>query len=319
MNELNTNQNEFLWSEKYRPRKIDDCILPENLKETFKQFVAKGDVPNMTLSGGAGTGKTTVAKAMLEELEADYIVINGSLEGRNIDTLRTHIRDFAATVSFTGRRKYVILDEADYLNAQSVQPALRNFIEEYSANCGFILTCNYKNKLLEPLRSRCPPIEFKILKKDKEQIAMELFKRIQEILTLEGIEYDKGAVAELIGVHFPDFRRIINELQRYSVTGKIDSGILVDHNVDSFRALIKALKDKDFGKMRRWVAQNSDMDFNTMLRMLYDNAVDVLEAESIPQFVITAGEYQFKHAFVANPEINAVACFTEIMINCTFK
>jgi len=316
---METTATEFLWSEKYRPHKIDDCILPDALKESFRQFVKKGNVPNLLLSGTSGTGKTTVAKAMLDELEADYMIINGSLEGRNIDTLRTKIRDFAGTVSFTGRRKYVILDEADYLNVQSVQPALRNFIEEYSANCGFILTCNYKNKILEPLRSRCSVVEFKITKKDKESICKQFFKRTLEILTAEGVEYDKATVAELIGVHFPDFRRIINELQRYSANGKIDPGILVNHSVESIKALITTLKEKDFGKMRRWVAQNSDTDFSVMIRMVYDTATEYLKAESIPQFILIAAEYQFKHAFVANPEINAVACFLDIMQQCEFK
>ena len=310
---------EFLWTEKYRPKKIDDCILPDNLKKVFKQFVDSGNVSNLLLTGGPGTGKTTVAKAMLEEIGADYVVVNGSLEGRNIDTLRTYIRDFAATVSFSGGRKYVILDEADHLNPQSVQPALRNFMEEYSANCGFILTCNYKNKIIAPLHSRCSVIEFKINKSDKESICKQFYKRTLDVLKLEGVEFDKATVAELIGLHFPDFRRILNELQRYSVTGSVDSGILVNHTMDSFKVLITALKEKDFGKVRRWVAANSDMDFSTMVRILYDNVTDFLAPQSIPQFVVTVAEYQYKHAFVANPEINAVACFIDIMMQCDFK
>jgi len=256
---------------------------------------------------------------MLKELDADYIVINGSDEGRRIDTLRTYIRDFASTVSFTGRRKYVILDEADYLTADSVQPALRNFIEEFSSNCGFILTCNYKNKLIEPLRSRCSTVEFKIQKKDKEQICIDFFKRILDVLNKEEIEYDKAAVAELVSLHFPDFRKIINELQKYSATGKIDTGILSNFNTESFKTIVSYLKEKDFNKMRRWVAQNSDLDFASLLRMLYDTCSDYLETDSVANFILVAADYQFKHAFVANPEINTVAFLTDVMLQCSFK
>ena len=303
---------DFLWVEKYRPKTIDDTILSDQLKQTFQQFVDQHNVPNLLLTGGPGIGKTTVARAMCEQLNVDYIVINGSMNG-NIDTLRTEIKDFASTISFTGSRKYVILDEADYLNPQSTQPALRNFMEEFSNNCGFILTCNFKNRIIEPLHSRCSVIEFKISNNDKPRLAQQLYKRVKTILNDERIEFDQKVVAELIKRHFPDFRRVLNELQRYSATGKIDSGILVNHdsNVDE---LVEMLKGKKFVEMRKWIAQHSDVDTSELYRKLYDNATKYIKPQSIPQLVVTLADYQYKAAFVADHEINNVACMTELMM-----
>lgn len=309
---------EFLWVEKYRPKKISDCVLPEDLKNTFQEFVTKGNVPNLLLSGGPGVGKTTVAKAMLEELNSDYIVINGSMNG-NIDTLRNEIQQFASTVSFTGGRKYVILDEADYLNPNSTQPALRNFMEEFSNNCGFILTCNFKNRIIEPLHSRCSVVEFLIQKNDKAIICKHFFERVRSILNIQNIEYDKKVVAELIMRYFPDWRRLINELQRYSVTGKIDSGILSNKGDESIKELIGHLKGKSFTEMRKWVANNSDIDTTALFRKLYDSAAVVMKSQSIPQLVILLSDYQHKAAFVADAEINIVACLTEVMTDCEFN
>ena len=303
---------DFLWVEKYRPATIDDTVLPQQLKETFQQFVNQEYVPNLLLTGGPGVGKTTVARAMCEQLNVDYIVINGSMNG-NIDTLRTEIKDFASTVSFMGSRKYVILDEADYLNPQSTQPALRNFMEEFSNNCGFILTCNFKNRIIEPLHSRCGVIEFKISKEDKPRLAQQLYKRIKTILNNESVQYDDKVVAELISRHFPDFRRVLNELQRYSAVGKIDNGILVNHD-GSIDELIDALKNKKFTEMRKWIAQHSDLDAADLYRKLYDNASKYAKPQSIPQLVVTLADYQYKSAFVADHEINNVACMTELMM-----
>ena len=265
---------EFLWVEKYRPKTIEDTILPADLKATFQQFVDQKNIPNLILSGTAGVGKTTVAKAMLEELDCDYIVINGSMNG-NIDTLRNDILNFASTVSLSGGRKYVILDEADYLNPNSTQPALRNFMEEFSKNCGFILTCNYSNRIIEPLHSRCSVIDFKISKKAMAKLATQFFKRVTFILESEKIGFDQKVVAEVINKHFPDWRRVLNELQRYSVSGKIDSGILVNMSHDSFKDLIKHMKDRDFTEVRKWVAKNSDADTTALFREFYDNALEI--------------------------------------------
>jgi DNA polymerase III delta prime subunit len=303
---------DFLWCEKYRPKTIDDTILSDQLKQTFQQFVNQHNVPNLLLTGGPGIGKTTVARAMCEQLNVDYIVINGSMNG-NIDTLRTEIKDFASTISFTGSRKYVILDEADYLNPQSTQPALRNFMEEFSNNCGFILTCNFKNRIIEPLHSRCSVIEFKISNNDKPRLAQQLYKRVKTILNDERVEFDQKVVAELIKRHFPDFRRVLNELQRYSATGKIDSGILVNHDSDT-NQLVEMLKGKKFVEMRKWIAQHSDVDTSELYRKLYDNATKYIEPQSIPQLVVTLADYQYKAAFVADHEINNVACMTELMM-----
>jgi len=303
---------DFLWVEKYRPKTISDTILPDELKQTFQQFVDQDNIPNLLLSGGPGVGKTTIARAMCEQLNVDYIVINGSMNG-NIDTLRTEIKDFASTISFTGNRKYVILDEADYLNPQSTQPALRNFMEEYSKNCGFILTCNFKNRIIDPLHSRCSVIEFKINGKDKASMASQLFKRVKAILSDENVSYDQKTLAELITLYFPDFRRVINELQRYSATGSIDSGILANHS-SNIQDLVGILKSKKFVDMRKWIADHKDMDTAQLYRQLYDNASQYVKPQSIPQLVVTLADYQYKAAFVADHEINNVACMTELMM-----
>jgi len=288
------------------------------LKATFQQFVDQKNVPNLLLTGRAGVGKTTVARAMLEELQCDYIIINGSMNG-NIDTLRNEIRDFASSVSFSGGRKYVILDEADYLNPNSTQPALRNFMEEYSKNCGFILTCNFKNRIIEPLHSRCSVIEFKIDKEDKPKMASQFYKRVCGILDSESVSYDQKAVVEVITKFFPDWRRVLNELQRYSATGKIDSGILVNFSEENLKRLVELLKVKNFTEVRKWVAENNDIDQTVFFRKLYDTASQYLKPNSIPQLVITLAEYQYKAAFVADHEINILACLTEIMAEGDFK
>jgi DNA polymerase III delta prime subunit len=309
---------DYLWVEKYRPKSIEECILPENLKSVFQQFVDQKNIPNLLLTGGPGVGKTTVARAMLEQLECDYIVINGSLNG-NIDTLRGEIMQFASSVSFKGGRKYVILDEADYLNAQSTQPSLRNFMEEFSRNCGFILTCNFKNRLIAPLHSRCSVVEFKIPKKDKPVLAVQFMKRAATILQKENVSFEKEVVAELINRHFPDWRRILNELQRHSASGHINSSILASLSSDSYGALVSALKDKNFPAVRKWVGENADVDSQTIFRHLYDNVNEVVTPASVPLLIHTLAEFQYKAAFVADQEINIVACLAEIMLECNFK
>jgi DNA polymerase III delta prime subunit len=311
-------REEFLWVERYRPHKIADCILPEDLKETFQKFVDDGNIPNLLLAGTAGVGKTTVARAMLDEINADYIIINGSMNG-NIDTLRNDIRNFAATVSFTGGRKYVILDEADYLNANSTQPALRNFMEEYSSNCGFILTCNFINRIIDPLHSRCSVVEFKIGAKERADLASQFMKRVCGILDTESVGYDKKALAQIITKHFPDWRRVLNELQRYSARGTIDAGILAQVDNVEIRELVKYLKAREFENMRKWVAQNSSMDVNALFRKLYDAASEIMKPDSIPPLVLALADYQYKAAFVVDQEINLAACMTQIMIDCEFK
>jgi len=310
--------SEFLWVEKYRPQTIDDCILPDSLKKTFKEFIASGQLPNFLFCGTAGVGKTTVAKALCNEIGAEFLLINGSEES-GIDVLRTKIKSFASTVSLTDSKKVVILDEADYLNANSTQPALRGFIEEFSNNCRFIFTCNFKNRIIEPLHSRCSVVEFKIDNKDKQQIAANFFKRAAGILKDEGIEFDPKVVAEVVTKHFPDYRRILNELQRYSVAGKIDSGILVNLSQESFRELVGFLKEKKFADVRKWVAKNSDIETTQLFKELYDNAVDFLDASTVHHLVLILADYQYKAAFVADHELNTVAAMTEIMIQCKFK
>ena len=308
----------FLWVEAYRPHTIADTILTPTLQATFQQFVDDQSVPNLLLTGRAGVGKTTVARAMLDQLGADYIVINGSMHG-NIDTLRTDILNFASTVSFSGGRKYVILDEADYLNPNSTQPALRNFMEEYSRNCGFILTCNFKNKLIDPLISRCSVVEFNIPKEDKPKLAVKFYKRVLDILKKENIDHDPKAVAGVIEKHFPDWRRVLNELQRYAATGKIDVGILTNLQEDSFKQLIGYLKAKEFSNVRRWVAENADVDTTTFFRKFYDQANELMDSPSIAQLVLILAKYQYQSAFVADHEINIAACMIEVMVECTFK
>jgi DNA polymerase III delta prime subunit len=308
----------FLWVEKYRPQKIDECVLPEGLKATFKEYVSKGELPNFLLCGSAGTGKTTVAKALCNEIGAEYMFINGSEES-GIDVLRTKIKSFASSVSLTDAKKVVILDEADYLNPNSTQPALRAFIEEFSSNCRFILTCNFKNRIIEPLHSRCAVIEFKIDNSEKKEIIVSFYKRVAQILKTEGVDFDPQVVAELIGKHFPDYRRILNELQRYSVSGKIDTGILVNVSEESYKTLIKLMKEKDFTEVRKWVGKNSDADSVSLFRQLYDTASTTMEPSSIPQLVLTLADYQYKAAFVADHELNIMAALTEVMANCKFK
>jgi len=309
---------EFLWVEKYRPKKIEDTILPAELKETFQQFVNQQNIPNLLLNGPAGCGKTTVARAMLEELGCDYIIINGSMNG-NIDTLRNEIKNFASAVSLSGGRKYVILDEADYLNANSTQPALRNFMEEYSKNCGFILTCNFKNRIIDPLHSRCTVIDFKIKKSELPALATQMMKRLVGILGNENIEYDKAVVAEVLKKHFPDWRRVINELQRYSATGKIDSGILVNLQEVSLKELMTMLKERDFTNMRKWVGENVDNDADVIYRKIFDQANQYLTTSSVPMVILIIGKYQYQHAFAADSEINLVCCLTEIMMEAEWK
>ena len=310
--------NEFLWVEKYRPKTIDDCVLPAHIKTTFKQIVNGGELHNMLLTGTAGLGKTTVAKALCNELNLDYLLINGSEES-GIDTLRNKIKQFASSISLQGGYKVVILDEADYLNPQSTQPALRGFIEEFSNNCRFIFTCNFKNRIIEPLHSRCSVVEFNIPKKESERLCSVMMARLMLILNDEGIKYDNGVLAELIMKYMPDWRRVINELQRYSTSGVIDSGILVSLNDVSVNELMSSLKIKDFKKMRQWVANNIDSDPASLFRKLYDNMNEYVVPESIPQMVLILADYQYKNSFVSDHELNLVACCTELMAGVKFK
>ena len=310
--------NEFLWVEKYRPKTIDDCVLPAHIKTTFKQIVNGGELHNMLLTGTAGLGKTTVAKALCNELDLDYLLINGSEES-GIDTLRNKIKQFASSVSLQGGYKVVILDEADYLNPQSTQPALRGFIEEFSGNCRFILTCNFKNRIIEPLHSRCSVVEFNIPKKESERLCSVMMARLMLILDDEGIKYETKVLAELIMKFMPDWRRVINELQRYSTAGVIDSGILVSLSDISVNELMSSLKMKDFKKMRQWVADNIDSDPASLFRKLYDNMNEHVVPESIPQMVLILADYQYKNSFVSDHELNLVACCTELMAGVKFK
>ena len=308
-----------LWCEKYRPQSVNECILPTETGEAFAQMVECGEAQNLLLSGGAGVGKTSVAKALCNDLGCDWIMVNCSEDG-NIDTLRTKIRQFASTVSLTeGVKKVVILDEFDYSNAQSTQPALRGFIEEFAANCRFILTCNFKNRVIEPLHSRCTCIDFRIPQKEKPQMAMQFLKRAEQILKSEGVEYDQKVVAQLVSKHFPDFRRTLNELQRYAASGKIDVGILQTLGDLQIKGLVKSMKGKDFAGVRKWVVDNLDNDQSRVFRAVYDGLYENLESGSIPQAILILGDYQYKAAFVADAEINLTACMVQLMMECKFK
>ena len=309
--------DDFLWVEKYRPKTVEQTILQSQLKDTFAKIVESGEIPNMLFTGTAGLGKTTVAKAICEQLQLDYIVINGSEEG-NIDTLRGKIKQFASSISLQGGYKVVILDEADYLNPQSTQPALRGFIEEFSQNCRFILTCNFKNRVIEPLHSRCGVYEFNTDKKTMAQLCVQFMKRLEDILTQENIKYNKDVIAELISKHAPDWRRVLNECQRNSIGGTIDAEVLIRQD-DSFNDLYPALKAKDFKRMRTWVVNNIDIDPVAIIRGVYDTMHENVKPESIPQLVIILADYQYKNSFVADHELNMVACLTEIMANVEFK
>ena len=309
-------KQEFLFVEKYRPQTIQDCILPKDLKATFQEIVSKGELPNMMFTGSAGVGKTTVARALCNELDLDYMLINGSEDG-NIDTLRGKIKQFASTISLHGGQKVVILDEADYLNPQSTQPALRGFIEEFSSNCRFILTCNFKNRIIDPLHSRCSIYEFNI--GNKAEMAQAFMSRLQFILDSESIIYDNAVIAELIMKYIPDWRRVINECQRYGMSGHIDTGILVTLSESSIKGLMQDLKTKNFKKMRKWVTDNIDVESAKLFRMIYDNMVEYVEPSSIPQLVLILADYSYKDSFVADHELNVVACMTEIMSQINFK
>ena len=308
----------MLWVEKYRPAKISECILTDDLKTTFQTFVNEGHIPNLLLSGGPGVGKTTVAKAMLNELGATYMMINGSEES-GIDVLRNKIKNFASTVSMDGNRKFVILDEADYLNPQSTQPALRGFIEEFHKNCGFILTCNFKNRIIEPLHSRCSVVEFRIPPTEKPTLAGQFFKRVQDILKSEDVQFEPKAVAGIVEKHFPDWRRVLNELQRYSASGMIDSGILVNLSETNMKDLSSYLKDKDFKSIRKWVANNLDNDPSRMYRKIYDTLYEEIQPQTVPHLVLATADYSYKSAFVADQEINMLAYMVEIMTQVSWK
>lgn len=312
---------QMLWVEKYRPHKVEDCILPENLKTTFQEYVNRKEIPNLLLAGSAGVGKTTIAKALCEEVGCDYIVINGSDEGRLIETFRVKIKNYASSMSLSGGRKVVIIDEADYTNAESVQPALRNFMEEFAHNCSFILTCNFKNRIIAPLHSRCSVVDFKIQNGQKAKMATQFFKRVEWILEQEHIAYEKEVVASVITKHFPDNRRILNELQRYASNSNksIDKGILASVSDANIASLVKFVKEKDFTSARKWVTNNLDNDPNSILRSIYDNLYDYLKPDSIPPAVLILSKYQYQAAFVADQEINLMACLTEFMVECEFK
>jgi len=312
--------SDFIWVEKYRPTTIDECILPDNIKKTFKEFLNKGEIPNMLLAGPPGIGKTTVAKALCNELGVDFYVINGSDEGRFLDTVRNNAKNFASTVSLSSEAKHkvIIIDEADN-TGNDVQLLLRAFIEEFAGNCRFIFTCNYKNKILEPLHSRCAVVDFSIRGKEKQQIAAAFFQRLNDVLDKERIEADKKVLAELINKHFPDWRRVLNECQRYSVGGKIDSGILAAFSDVAVDDLIKNLKDKNFPEVRKWVSNNMDNDTSVLFRRIYDSLYKSLVANTIPAAVLVIAKYQYQMAFVADQEINMLACLTEIMVECEFK
>jgi DNA polymerase III delta prime subunit len=307
----------LLWVEKYRPQTIEDCILPENIKATFQEFVNNKQIPNLLLAGTAGVGKTTVAKALCNEVGCDYIIINGSDES-GIDVLRNKIKNYASSMSLSGGRKVIIVDEADYLNANSTQPAMRGVIEEFASNCSFIFTCNFKNRIIDPIHSRCTVIDFKV-NGSKAKMATQFFKRVEWILGQEGVSYDKQVVAAVITKHFPDNRRILNELQRYSASGTIDNGILSSVSDVQMTELVTALKDKNFANCRKWVVGNLDNDASRIFRTIYDTLYDLLEPNSFAQLILILAKYQYQAAFVADHEINLIACLTEIMVECEFK
>jgi DNA polymerase III delta prime subunit len=312
--------NDFLWVAKYAPKTIEDCILPESTKQTFQEFLNRGEIPNMLLAGPPGIGKTTVAKALCNELGVDVYVINGSDEGRFLDTVRNNAKNFASTVSLSSdaKHKVIIIDEADN-TGNDVQLLLRAFIEEFAGNCRFIFTCNYKNKIIEPLHSRCAVVEFGIKGKDKTKLAGSFFRRLQQILVKENVECDEKVLAELVSKHFPDFRRVLNECQRYSVGGRIDSGILAAFSDVAVNDLIQNLKEKNFSEVRKWVVSNLDNDVTVLLRRIYDSLYNALENNSIPAAVLVLAKYQYQSAFVADQEINMLACLTELMVECNFK
>ena len=310
--------NNTLWVEKYRPNKIEDCILPDEIKTTFQSIVDSGEIPNLLLTGSPGIGKTTVAKALCNQLDCDWLMINGSDEGRMIDTLRTTVVNYASTVSLSGGKKVIIIDEADYMNKDSVQPALRGVIEEFSKNCRFIFTCNFKNRIIPALHSRCSVVDFKISKDAKPALGMEMLENVKRILNEESVKYEESVLVQLVLKYFPDFRRVINELQKYSLNGIIDEDILKQSSDENFNELFVALKEKNFSGMRKWVAQNIDNDHVRLYRQIYDTLNDRFEKKSIPQAVLTIADYSYKSAFVADQEVNMVACLTEMMMNCEF-
>jgi len=318
---MNTSNNKpFLWVESYRPQTVQDCILPKNVKDTFQNFVDKGEIPNLLLCGPPGIGKTTIAKALCNELGVDFYVINGSDEGRFLDTVRNQAKNFASTLSLqgNGKPKVIIIDEADN-TTNDVQLLLRANIEAFHSNCRFIFTCNYKNKIIEPLQSRCSVFDFGITGKQKPRIASEFFLRVRAILEEEGIQYDEKVVAEVINKFFPDWRRVLNELQRYASGGVIDSGVLASVSDVNLKNLVNSLKEKNFKEVRKWVVENLDNDVNSIIRKIYNTMYECLDASSIPQAVLILAKYQYQSAFVADQEINTLACFTEIMCDCKFK
>jgi len=315
---MNSERDTHLWVETYRPKTVQDCILPQDLKSTFQEYVNKKEIPNLMLSGGPGVGKTTVARALCEEIGCDYIMINGSMDG-NIDTLRNEIKTFASSVSFVGGSKVVIIDEADYLNPQSTQPALRGFIEEFSKNCTLIFTFNFKNRIIAAIHSGCSVIDFQFVKKDKPGLAANFLHRLENILSENGIKYDKQVISELLIKYFPDYRRILNELQRYSAVGEIDSGILAKISDVSLSELMAAMKEKNFKNARKWVTNNLDTDSIVLFRSLYDHMYNYIKPESIPQLVVILAEYQYKSAFCIDQELNTMAMIVEIMSEVEFE
>jgi len=312
-------RDDFLWVEKYRPHKISDCVLPSDLQEPFSDFVDQGKVPNLILTGGPGTGKTTAAKALCDETQTDFLMVNGSDEGRSIDIVRTTLNQFCSSVSMTGNRKAIIMDEADYMNADSVQPALRGFIEKFGNNVSFLFTCNYPNRIIDPIHSRCAVFDFTIPLNEKPKLAEQWCLLCEEILGKEGIEFERKVLIQLIMKHFPDFRRVLNELQRYSTSGRIDTGILTSLEEVNVGELVSSLKGKKFSDMRKWANSNIDTDTTRIFRKLYDSLNSYLKPQSVPQAVLIIADYQYKSAFVADQEINLVACLTEIMVECEFK